>query len=168
MPTTVSTLSSRMKTMSMLGSGGERREGIEGPAGSERSLPRFAGGEAQGAGVGDHGAVIGAELGPRIEDLAAEIRGELLQAFPQALVRAHAARHHQAALTGLLQGEPALDGEGVHHCVFEGACDIRAGGVVLRRVLQGDQYRGLESAETEVESGPVRHGPRQLEAAGLA
>ncbi len=140
-------------------------------------LPR---GQAQVAGVGDHRAVVGAELGAGIVDLRPLLRGEGGQPFPQPLVGAHSARHHQPLQAGLFQCPAALDGQGIHDGVLKGAGNV---GRRLAAVLaQGGQGEGLEAGEAEVEAGTVGHRagkaetgrvalgrqPRQGRAAGIA
>ncbi len=127
-----------------------------------RRIRMLTGLQPQRAGEGDHRAVVGAQGRAREADPAAAALGSLLQARAQALVCAHAAGHHQGVAAGRVQRAQALDGEGVHHRVFEAARDVRPGGVGLVAGPPGQQHLGLEPTETEIQAGPVGHRPREL------
>ena len=105
--------------------------------------------QARHAGHRDHGGIVGAKLDARVEDLNTLPRDRFRHAFPQAAVGAHAAGHHQRAVSGLLQctqrlGNQRLDDGQLHTCGDVGTrgCIERAGRDAL---LHGQRNGGFQS-----------------------
>ena len=119
------------------------------------------------AGIGDHGAVIPAELQTREVGAAAFLGGHDVQFLPHEHVGADAAGDDQPLEPGLPQGATGLDEQGVDHRCLEASGNV---GAVLWRTgagFQGNQRVGLEPAETEVQTGSVGHWPRETEASSV-
>ena len=128
----------------------------------------LAGEQALAAGVGDHGAVVGAEVEARVADREALFLRQGVEARAQAAVGGDAAGHHQGVETGLFDGAAALDGQGVGHRFLEGAGDVGLRLLAAVALAQGVEGEGLEAREAEVEAGPVGHGAREAVARRIA
>ncbi|MNN68898.1 hypothetical protein D3C81_1846410 [compost metagenome] len=128
----------------------------------------LAGQQALTASVGDHRTIVGAEARPGIEHLALELAEHRLQRRAQRLVGAHPAGDHQTLQAGLLERPAALDGQRLHHRLLEGQGDVAAGlldvAALHLALPPGIEGEGLQAAETEVQSRPIGHRPREDEA----
>src|SRR5687768_1051432 len=102
MPTMHSMLSWLRKILSMGCAG--RVQGVQGPTrgGSDFQIVVLARGEPTVAGVSDHGGIVGAELGPRIQNLQPTAFAERLELRAQAPIGTDAARDDQGF-------QPSLD-----------------------------------------------------------
>ena len=74
---------------------------------------------------GDHGAVVGAELVRRVEDLEASPLGLRVERRPELPVGADAAGHHQSVQTRSRQRAETFRDQDFDHGVHEGARDVR-------------------------------------------
>jgi hypothetical protein len=79
-----------------------------------------------------------------------------------------AARDHQAAQAGLLQGPPAFKHQGIDHRFLEAAGDIGAHIFSRAGFPQRIEHCSLETAEAEIQARAAGHGPRKGKAAGVA
>jgi hypothetical protein len=114
-----------------------RRNSSQGPAGADGDLAvRLAFLESIPAGVGDHGAVVGAQAWARIVHLAGQGG---VEGGAQIAVGADPAGDDQALEAALFQRALALDYQGVDHGLLEAGGDV---GVVFRAAL-GDQQPGV-------------------------
>ena len=96
----------------------------------------------------------------------------LLKPPAQVTVCAHTAGDNQAPAADLFQRAPALDQQGVNDGILERGRNIGAQLINIRIVFflphPCIQCICLESAETEIQAGPVRHRPREFEALPVA
>ncbi len=111
----------------------------------------------------DHRGIVGAELRPRIVQARARLRRPARQLLAQPAVRAHAAGDHQRADAGHRERAQALADQRFHHRILEAARGVGARLIVEVAAAQGDDHRGLDAAEAEVEAGPVEHRAREIE-----
>src|SRR5690606_21651316 len=148
----------------------DARERIERPAGGRANLEVLVLARAQAAiaSVRDHRGIVGAELGARIEHAHVALLAERAQPLAQALVRADAARDDERRQLRLIQRACALESERFDDRLLELIGEIRAHLVVELYAARGNDDRGLQPAEAEIESGPIEHRARELEAAWLA
>ncbi len=145
------------------GSSGQRAR-----TGAARSSVRPRG-EPHRAGPGDHGGVVGAELGRRHHQAEAVRAANRVERRLEPLIGGDAAGHHQRALR--LRPKPLdIDVEGargpvaddIGHRLLEAGAEI--GDVLLaerRARLHRVPERGLEPGEREMRLGPSEHRPGQ-------
>src|SRR6185369_1998877 len=107
--------------------------------------------QPQRTGQRDHCAVVRAEFQAREIHLEAVVFRGLREALAQRAICADAAGDDQPPTAGLFQRAPALDHERVDDRVFERARDVGFCGRIGGVFLVGEQYLGLQAAETEVE-----------------
>src|SRR3569623_3808426 len=159
-----------MNSVKAAASGERRGQFGKGPARPHRESERLmlAGGEALMTGVGDHRAVVGAKFQARIIHADTALRRQRRKPRAQSAVGADAARHHQPHEAGVVECAPAYAGKGVGHSVLEGAGDVGAGLVVGADVLLSGEGMSLENAEPEIETGPIKRGPRKVKTRGVA
>lgn len=146
-------------------------QGTEGPTWMDaegRGFVVTTGTQARGTGVGHHGGVVGAKGDSGIKNLCALAGGQVCQCFPQALVGADPTRYYQPSHACGLQGPAALDDEGFHYGIFEGARYIGACCLVIPVGAHGVHGIGFESTEAEIEAGSIGHGSWKAESSGVA
>ncbi len=91
------------------------------------------------------------------------LRHPACKLLAQPAVRAHAARDHQRTDASHRQRAQALADQRLDHRILEAARGVRARLIVQLAAAQGDDHRGLDAAEAEVEARPVEHRPREIE-----
>jgi hypothetical protein len=87
----------------------------------------------------DHGAVVSAELEPRVVDRVASGERACVQGLPEQLVRANAARYHQAIEIAVLEGGNRFFGEHFDDRLLQFCCEIGACRMVERAFARGEQ-----------------------------
>jgi len=119
-----------------------------------------------GAGEGNHGAVIGAELHRWIKSLCPKFAHLDRKPGAQITVGAHTARHDQLGELLLLQGASALNNQRIDHSLLEGPRHI--GSIPLGQATSGferldcRQRVGFEPAERKIKSRSIDHRPWEV------
>ncbi len=116
----------------------------------------------------DHRGIIGAELRPREKCATASRRDGARERLTEPPVRTDAACDYQRPEARLPERAKGFRDERIHDRVLESPRDVGTRRFVERAAAHRDDDRGLQSAEAEIESGPVEHRPREFEHAVAA
>ena len=117
--------------------------------------------QPQAANERNHRTVVSTKFQPRIKYLRIVALRHFMQACAQRGIGAHAARHHQARQSGVLQSALALDHKSVNNSVLKRACNVSTRLRVLVGVLQCGERKSFQSAEAEVKSWSICHRARE-------
>lgn len=107
--------------------------------------------------VGDHGAVISAELRAGIEYFDTRIGGCFAERVAQSLVGADTTRDHEPLAAGLLQRSATFYSKRVDRGQFKGNRNI-GDSPLIQHMLSTDRCNmGFQTAEAEIQTGSAGH-----------